>query len=121
VYGEGESYLLPRGAFARSPVTNQLDAHVSYGYTINKTTFLEGFVRVFNVLNAQDEVNVDEIYTFDNANPIVGGTPDDLAHVKALDGDGLPTNTTVTPNKNFGHLNSRQAPRSVQLGVRLTF
>ena len=122
-YGNGESYLLPRGSFERSPVTTSLDAHVSYGYQINKTTMFEGFVRIFNVLNTQDELNVDEIYTFDNANPVVGGTPEDLAHIKALDDFGLQSAgaTTVTPNKNFGHLNSRQAPRSIQLGVRLTF
>ena len=28
---------------------------------------------------------------------------------------------TVTKNKNFGKLNSRQAPRSVQLGFRVSF
>ena len=29
--------------------------------------------------------------------------------------------SSPTPNKNFGRLNARQAPRNVQLGFRLTF
>ncbi|MBX3161099.1 MAG: TonB-dependent receptor [Deltaproteobacteria bacterium] len=121
-YGNGESYLLPRGAFERSPVTTQLDAHFSYGYRLSKTTTLEGFVRIFNLINSQDELNVDEIYTFDNSVPIVGGDPSDLAHLKGSDGSGsLDGRRTVTPNKNFGNVNSQQAPRNVQLGFRLTF
>ncbi|MEJ7598069.1 MAG: TonB-dependent receptor [Kofleriaceae bacterium] len=119
-YLQGESFLLPRGAFGRSPVTTQVDAHFSYGRRLNKNTTIEVFARFFNLINTQDELDVDEIYTVDNANPIVGGDPSDLAHVK-VGGDGVDSNTTVTPNKNFGKLNARQSPRSAQLGVRLTF
>jgi hypothetical protein len=121
IYGDQESYLLPRGAIARSPVTFQTDVHVAYGYQVNKATKVEGFIRVFNLFNAQEELDVDEEYTIDSAIPIVGGDAADLAHVKALDGGGQETNTTVTPNKNFGKLNARQPPRSIQLGFRVTF
>jgi outer membrane receptor protein involved in Fe transport len=121
-YGAGEAYLLPRGAFARSPVTTNFDIQLGYGYRINKNTLAEGFVRVFNLLDSQEELNVDENYTFDNAVPIVGGTGDDLKHLKTIDPvTGLETATTVTPNKNFNNLNKRQDPRSIQLGFRLTF
>jgi outer membrane receptor protein involved in Fe transport len=121
VYSSGESFLVPRGSFARSPVTTQVDAHFSYGRRLNKTTTVELFARFFNLFDTQDELDVDEIYTFSNANPTVGGKPEDLAHIKALDASGVETNQTVEPNKNFGKLNARQAPRSIQLGVRLTF
>lgn len=122
VYGAGESYLLPRGAFARSPVTTATDLHLSYGYRLSKNTTIEGFIRLFNLFNTQDELDVDEIYTSDSAIPVVGGTPDDLRHLKATEaGTFLEVNETVTPNKNFGKLSARQAPRSMQLGVRLTF
>jgi outer membrane receptor protein involved in Fe transport len=120
VYGQNEAYLLPRGAFARSPVTAELDLQVGYGYRISKSTMAEGFVRVFNLLDAQEQLDVDETYTFDNAVPIVGGTAADLKHVKELE-LGRDSATTVTPNRNFNELNARQAPRSVQLGFRLTF
>ena len=120
-YGIDESYVLPRGALERSPVTTNVDIHLAYGYRINKTTELSAFVRVFNLFNTQHELDRDETYTFDNALPIVNGTPDDLKHLKAVDENGNETNTTPSPNKNFGHLNSLTAPRSMQLGFRLTF
>src|SRR5262249_55666811 len=84
-YGTNESYLLPRGAFARSPVTTALDIQVGYGYRLNKNTLAEGFIRVFNLVNTQDELGTDEAYTFDSAVPIVGGTASDLKHLKSID------------------------------------
>ncbi|MBS1118062.1 MAG: TonB-dependent receptor plug [Deltaproteobacteria bacterium] len=118
-YGTGEAYVLPRGVNGRSPVTTQFDVHLSYGRQLNKTTIIEAFVNVFNLLNQQKELGVDDNYTFDFTNPIVGGDLNDALHAKVL--DGRDTNTTVTPNKNFGHLNAHQSSRNVQLGVRLTF
>jgi hypothetical protein len=120
-YGPGEAFLLPRGAFQRSPVTSQIDVQVGYGRRLNRTTMFEGFVRVFNLFDQQDELDVDENYTFDNAAPVLGGDPDDLRHVKSLDQTGLENNATVTPNKNFGKTSARQLPRTVQLGMRLSF
>jgi hypothetical protein len=122
IYGEDEAFLLPRGAIERSPMTFQSDVHLSYGYQVNKNTRVEGFVRVFNLLNSQEELDVDEQFTLDSAIPVVGGDRADLDHVKALDpASGAETNTTVFRNQNFGKLNARQAPRSVQLGFRVTF
>ncbi|MGN6107534.1 MAG: carboxypeptidase regulatory-like domain-containing protein [Kofleriaceae bacterium] len=121
VYGAGESYLLPRGAVPRSPVTTNTDVHLSYGYGLSKTTRLEAFVRIFNLFNAQEELNVDEVYTGDNAVPIVGGDLNDLKHIKTLDDFGYEQSSTPTKNLNFGKLNARQLPRNIQLGVRLTF
>jgi hypothetical protein len=121
-YGSSESYLLPRGSIPRSPVTHQLDVRLAYGYRLNKTTMLEGFVNVFNMFNNQAELDIDETYTFDPAAPIVGGTPDDLKHIKRLDPvTGTEVNQTVEKNKNFGNTAVRNAPRNVQLGFRLTF
>jgi outer membrane receptor protein involved in Fe transport len=120
-YGEDESFILPRGAISRSPVTFQTDIHLAYGRQLNKRTKVEGFVRVFNLLNAQEELDADERYTLDNVVPIVGGDESDLAHVKTLDADGIETNSTPFINQNFRKLVTRQAPRSVQLGFRVTF
>jgi hypothetical protein len=122
IYGDQESYLLPRGAIERSPVTFQTDVHLSYGYRVNKNTTVEGFVRFFNLFNSQEELDVDEEYTIDSAEPVVGGDANDLAHVKTIDNNtGTEVNFSPTPNKNFGQLNARQAPRAMQLGFRVTF
>ncbi|MCX5742054.1 MAG: hypothetical protein NT062_06120, partial [Proteobacteria bacterium] len=129
IYGESESYLLPRGAIERSPLTSQTDVHLSYGYQVNKTTKVEGFVNFFNLFNQQEELNVDENYTIDPANPVVNGTQSDLAHVKAIDDSGYELNRSVIKNKNFNNTgvtntllgSPLQAPRNVQIGFRVTF
>jgi outer membrane receptor protein involved in Fe transport len=121
VYGSDESYLLARGGVDRSPATWQVDVKASYGRKLNKTMTLEGFVDVFNLFNNQAELDADERYTVDNAQPIVGGDMEDLAHSKTIDPDGYAANLTPTVNKNYGNLNSRQAPLSMRFGLRLSF
>lgn len=129
-YGTGESFLLPRGAMARSPVTHQVDVHVSYGRRLSKGTAVEAFVRVFNLFNQQDELNVDEIYTLNAVNPIVGGTMSDLEHAKTLNENGMETNRSPVVNKNFGQSAvgangfggpALQFPRTVEFGMRVSF
>jgi outer membrane receptor protein involved in Fe transport len=120
VYGDGESYLLPRGSIARSPLTTNVDLHVSYGRRLDKNVTLEGFFNAFNLINTQDELNVDENYTFDNALPIVGGDKNDLAHAKSLT-DNVTQNQTLRKNLNFDHTSTLSVPRSFQFGMRLTF
>ncbi len=122
IYGASEAFLLPRGSMPRSPVQSTADIHVSYKYSFNKNTALEGFVNVFNLFNNQGELDVDETYTRDSAQPIAGGSPADLEHIKQIDPvTGQEINTTVTKNRNFGNLSTRGIPRNIQLGFRLTF
>ena len=130
VYGEGESYLLPRGAGPRSEMIKQADIRLSYAHQLSKTTRLEAFVNIFNLFNSQAQLNQDENYTFDSANPIVGGDANDLKHIKTVDAlTGTETNVTPLVNKNFAHTGAntgyittvQQAPRALQLGFRLTF
>ncbi len=130
IYGQGETYILARGAAARSPVTSQADVRLAYGYRISKTTMVEAFVNVFNLFNSQEEINQDENYTFGFVNPIVGGDANDLAHLKTNDEvSGQEINATPVKNKNFGNTGTnngnigpaQQAPRAMQLGFRVTF
>jgi len=130
IYGSGESYLLERGVAERSPFTTQLDMRLAYAHPLSKTTRLEAFVNVFNLFNSQDQLNQDENYTFDSANPVIGGKASDLMHVKTIDpSTGQETNVTPTVNKNYGNTGGntsviaplQQAPRTVQIGARLTF
>jgi hypothetical protein len=120
VYGQGESYLLPRGSVYRSPVSTTVDTHISYGYQLSATTRLEGFLEIFNLFNQQPEVAVDATYTTDSALPVVGGDAEDLAHAKVTQ-NGRQVAGTVTKNLNYGKTSVRQAPLTAQLGFRLTF
>ena len=120
LYGQGESYLLPRGQNYRSPATSQLDTHLSYGYQLGKTTRLEGFIDIFNLLNSQTETSVDAIYSTQVSLPIVGGDSDDLAHAKRVQ-SRRGTANVIVKNQNYGKLNGHQAPLTGQLGFRLTF
>jgi predicted TIM-barrel fold metal-dependent hydrolase len=51
--------------------------------------------------------SVDETYTFDNANPVVGGTYSDLIWLKQQDTAGLETPDPVTKNRNFQNVAGR--------------
>jgi outer membrane receptor protein involved in Fe transport len=120
IYGQRESYLLPRGAEYRTPASATIDTHLSYGYQLNKTTKLEGYFEIFNLFNQQPEVGIDENYTVDSALPIVGGDNTDLPHAKSLV-RRRQTGTVVTKNLNYGKTVARQAPLTGQVGFRLTF
>jgi hypothetical protein len=103
-------------------VATNTDVHLAYGYQVNKNTRVEGFVDIFNLFNQQEELNVDEIYTFDAAIPIVGGDREDLAHLKTQDvATGLETQTTAVPNKNFAKTNVRANPTTARIGFRVIF
>jgi hypothetical protein len=125
VYGDGESYLLPRGSIERSPLSSNVDVHLSYGRRLDKDMTLEAFINVFNLFDQQDELNVDENFTFDSALPIVGGDANDLKHAKVLNVSpaGLATmaNQTLTRNRNFDNTSLLSSPRSFQFGMRLSF
>ncbi|CAN5550911.1 TonB-dependent receptor [soil metagenome] len=122
-YGPQESYILARGAAARSPTTGQADFHLSYGRRLNKTQTLEVYGDVFNISDAQQEASTDEEYTSDAVRPIVGGDLNDLKHVKAANVDTSNEGAhTPVLNPNFGHTAAYlQAPRSFRFGLRLTF
>ncbi len=119
-YGAGESFLLPRGVAGRSPVTYTADLKATYGKKLGKNS-IEAFVDIFNLLNSQEEVDIDEIYTGNYANPIIGGDLSDARHSKTLDDFGTEQNLTPSVNKNWGKLSARQAPLSVRFGMRYTF
>jgi hypothetical protein len=122
IYEDKESFLLPRGAMPRSPTTHNMDVRLAYGYRLSKTTVLEGFINVFNLFDTQQELVQDEEFTQDAAQPVIGGTVDDLNHVKQIDfATGQELNTTVKKFGNFGNTTRRVSPRNVQLGFRLTF
>ncbi|HZZ86167.1 MAG TPA: TonB-dependent receptor [Anaeromyxobacteraceae bacterium] len=145
-YGNSEAFILPRGSGGRTPFNTQLDVLGSIDYVIAQPYTLKFTVSVFNLLNQQETLNVDQNYTFDTVQPIVGGqcasrsgasSKDPVAGVQADCPDMKYLTTTdgrpVTPNKNYGRPAiapaptygyappAFQVPLQVRLGVALTF
>jgi outer membrane receptor protein involved in Fe transport len=101
-YGAGESFLIPRGTFGRTDFVTQSDIHVAYGRDIAKDMSLEVYFDIFNIFNLETPYAVDESYTNDSSNPIVGGSKDDLAYLKRVDEtDGKETGEQARKNLNF--------------------
>lgn len=115
LYGFDESFILPRGSGPRLPWQFSIDPTVGYTKVLRKDLRLTITMDIFNVANFQQVVLIDERYTFDEVNPIKGGTPDDLAKLTTTSG------TPVTVNPNFGNPIAYQQPRQFRFGLRLTF
>jgi outer membrane receptor protein involved in Fe transport len=123
LYGNGESFLLPRGELRRTDFESGLDLHVDYGRDLGKGIKIELYADIFNLFNDQGTFSVDELYTYrSNVNPIVGGTYEDLIWAKEVsDGTGAETADPVERNPNFGNVAGRYSPRSARFGIRMTF
>ncbi|MGC4000094.1 MAG: TonB-dependent receptor [Anaeromyxobacter sp.] len=138
-YGPGEAYVLPRGMGGTTPWLNKVDLHGALEYVVKPPYAIKFSVDVFNVLNSQETMTVDENYTYDVVQPIVGlkctgnavsaANPSqalqnqcpDLKYLKTI--DGRPA--TVNPSwgralANVGR-SAYQAPLSIRLGVQLAF
>jgi outer membrane receptor protein involved in Fe transport len=130
LYGPNEAFLLPRGTIGRTPFEHGLDMHFGYGRDLPKGMKIELFGDIFNIYNNQGAAGVDDTYAFafaDNgANPISGGTYEDLIWAKAVSDTGAEVDDMgrappLRRNPNFGNTNQRYAPLSVRFGMRLTF
>ena len=146
LYGQLESYLNPRGSAGRSAFQFNADMHVAYTRKIGPTE-LSLFFELFNVFNNQEANLVDQEYTIDGADPVIGGSSKDLAYVKPVwaPGSGMADNLgqasgsfTNGPNGvvtdpvmqaklpivkklNFGAPTARVAPLAGRFGASLTF
>jgi hypothetical protein len=121
LYGFGESYLLPRGSEGRSPAVHGTDLHLGYTRKLARGYELSGFVDIINFFNQEQVAVTDELYSFDNVNPVVGGDRSDLIWAKAQSADGVETNQPISRNIAYGTPLARYAPLLVRLGMRLSF
>jgi hypothetical protein len=97
-YGRYELFLTKRGAEGRSPDTYEADLHVGYPWAAGPVT-INLMLDVFNVLNAQKPILIDQRWGFQEAD-----------------------NSSPTPvNPNYGKPVLRTPPTSLRLGVRLSF
>jgi hypothetical protein len=97
-YGRYELFLTKRGSEGRTPATYEADLHLGYPLAVGPVT-VNLLADVFNVLNAQRPVLLDERWDFDEAD----------------NGSATPT------NPNYKKAVLRQPPRSVRFGIRVSF
>ena len=114
-YGRLETYVLPRGSGGRTPFYTQLDLHLGFKRQLSTLFALEATADVFNVLDQQAVIAVDNEYTTSSVKPIPNGTAADLVNLKTLAG-GPPI-----LNPNYGRPTAYQAPLSMRFGLRLSF
>ena len=97
-YGRYEFFLTERGAEGRTPANYEADLHFGYPIALGPVT-VNLLVDVFNVLNAQRAVLLDERWGFQEAD-----------------------NASPTPvNPNYGKPVFRTPPTSARLGARVSF
>ncbi len=134
LYGANESFLLPRGQLGRTDFEHGLDIHLDYGRKIGKGMELAFFLDIFNSYNRQGTYYVDSTYApqyslsqggtggvEQNANPVNGGTYEDLLWVKVIDRNGNESGSPIGRNPNFRNTTSRYGPAYGRVGMRLTF
>jgi hypothetical protein len=122
-YGNAEYYLSQRGQWDRGAWEYEASLHLGYPIKLGGVE-INLLADVFNLLNRQGETARDQDYTLaqvldviDYANgtalpPIANGTP-----CTAL----VTGNNAIYCNPGFDKASAWQDPRSVRLGVRLTF
>jgi len=129
IYGANESFLLPRGALGRSDFDHGLDLRVEYVRPIGRGMAVGVFADVFNVYNHQGSASTDTTYAppvslkgeIQNANPVSGGSYEDLIWVKQINAKGEEQPDGIGRNPNFGNTTTRYTPTYVRLGARLMF
>ncbi len=134
LYGSNQSFLLPRGTLSRADFEHGLDVHLGYGRKLPRNMTAEVFLDLYNVYNNQGTASVDNTYaprvkpgasgasgSLQAANPVAGGTYEDLIFVKTIDTNGNESQVPIGRNANFRNTAGRYAPLFARIGVRVTF
>jgi hypothetical protein len=135
IYGADNAYVLPRGSGGRTPFTNSLNARAGLTYKFSKTNSIGFSADVFNFINAQTAVAVDQSISTSDLLPIVAtagqngardlcieGTGACTLKVKKVDDNGAIVDADASDiNVNFKQPTAFQQPLSVQFSVKLTF
>ena len=135
LYGSNQSFLLPRGSIGRADFEHGLDVHLGYGRKLRGQIRGEVFCDLYNIYNNQGTASVDNTYaefvkqgatgsgsaTLQAANPVAGGTYQDLIWVKTIDTSGNETAVPIGRNPNYLNVASRYGPFYARLGARVTF
>jgi hypothetical protein len=113
-FSQGLRFITPRGSAGRTPNLFTLDFHLGYMLRIGGPLSVNVFGDLFNVADAQRAVAVDEIWTFARADRTVD--PNECG------GPGTGTGTACPlGNPNWGAPLTFQDPRTLRLGIRLSW
>ena len=93
-----ELFITPRGSEGRSPDTYEMDLQADYGLRLGPVT-VHVLASLFNVLNRQQVTQVDQVWALQEAD------------------NELPAPT----NDTYGQGNQWQQPRTLRLGLRVSF
>lgn len=108
-YSRYEFFLTPRGTEGRVPADYEADLHLGYPLALGPVT-VNFLVDVFNLLNAQRPVVLDERYNlseFDDAGYVCGSKPGSDDEKRC--------------NASYGKPIFRTLPRQLRLGLRVSF
>jgi len=97
-YGRYEHFLTTRGAEGRTPDTYEIALHLGYPVAAGPVT-VRALVDVFNLLNAQKATVLDQRWDFASAD----------------------NESRYPANRNYGKALKRQEPRSVRVGLRISY
>jgi outer membrane receptor protein involved in Fe transport len=110
----GGRFITSRGSAGRTPNLFTLDFHLGYTLPIGKALSVSLFGDLFNVTNAQRAVGVDQVWTYAAA----GSTP----NPDECGGPGTGKGTDCPAgNPNWGGPVTFQDPRTLRLGIRLSW
>ena len=119
-YRNYEYYLSERGAYGRTDDEYEMDMHLGYPIKLGGNASLSLMLDVFNLLDRQGETDRDMRFNLDQTLDVINY---DTGEVNPL----LPGGTTCESlgiescNPNFNKSNTFQDPRSIRIGVRLSF
>ncbi len=108
-YSRPEYFLTPRGTEGRVPSSYDADLHLGYPLQLGPAS-LTFLVDIFNILNTQRVIAVDQRYNlseFDNPNYVCGSDPSNPDQAKC--------------NPTYGQAIARSLPTSVRFGLKLGF
>lgn len=117
LYGNGQIFILPRGAAGRLPWTHSVDMRVGVGYPVGNGMLATVGLDVFNLFNFQEAIAADQSYTLDDVLPIIGGSLGDLPNLRLRSSE----DAAVLLNPNYRRATAFQAPRSFRLSAKVSF
>jgi outer membrane receptor protein involved in Fe transport len=115
-YRNWEYYLSKRGAYGRTDTEYEMDLHLGYPIRLGGMD-LNILLDVFNLIDRQGETSRDQRFNLDQTIDVIDYGTGEFRELQpggtVCEGSGC--------NPNFNKSNIFQDPRSIRLGVRLTF
>jgi hypothetical protein len=120
IYGNWEYYLSERGAFGRTDAEWEADLHFGYPIRLGAILELNLLVDIFNVFNRQGETSRSTRYDWnyngwEDYQPLDWVTGEPYPAIEPGDTDRPPLNPAWNTSDRW------QDPRTIRLGVRLSF